>query len=49
MVKLWVHYGEAALRIEAWTLRACAVRWRTETGETHRAWVWASAVERIAD
>jgi hypothetical protein len=31
----------------AWTSRACAVRWRTRTGEEHRAWVWASAVGRL--
>ena len=49
-VKVWVHYGDAALRIDAelvaWTPRACAVRWKTGTGEEHHAWVWASAVER---
>lgn len=50
-VKVWVHYGEVALRIDAelvaWTPRACAVRWRTEAGEEHKAWVWGSAVEKL--
>lgn len=50
-VRVWIHYGDAALRIEAelvaWTPRACAVRWQTNEGHEHRAWVWASAVERL--
>ena len=50
-VRVWVRYREVAMRIEAelvaWTPRACAVRWKTKTGEEHRAWVWASAVERV--
>ena len=37
--RAWVHYGR-------WTPRACAVRWTTAAGDEHRAWVWASAVER---
>ena len=50
-VKVWIHYRDAAIRIDAdlvaWTPRACAVRWTTSGGEQHRAWVWASAVERL--
>ena len=51
-VKAWVRYGEVALRIDAelvaWTSRACAVRWKTQAGVAHRAWVWASAVEKVS-
>ena len=50
-VRVWVRYRDVAMRIEAelvaWTPRACAVRWRTLGGEEHRAWVWASAVEKL--
>jgi len=46
----WVRYGDLALNVDvevvAWTPRAVAVRWMTPTGQQHRAWVWASAVER---
>jgi len=49
-VRVWVHYGRKAIRIDAelvaWTPRACAVRWKTDDGTVHRAWVWASAVEK---
>ena len=34
------------VEIVAWTSRAVAIRWKTPTGDAHRAWVWASAVER---
>jgi hypothetical protein len=34
------------VEVVAWTPRAVAVRWKTPAGEEHRAWVWASAVER---
>lgn len=50
-VKVWIHYRDAAIRIDAdlvaWTPRTCAVRWTTSSGEQHRAWVWASAGERL--
>lgn len=50
MVMVWVHYGNSALRLQAelvaWTPRACAVRWKTPAGDIHKAWVWASAVEK---
>ena len=46
----WVRYGDLATKVDvevvAWTPRAVAVRWMTPTGQQHRAWVWASAVER---
>lgn len=45
----WVHYNTIALKLSveivAWTPRAVAIRWKAPSGE-HRAWVWASAVER---
>jgi hypothetical protein len=48
----WVRYPEGSIRVDAeavaWTSRAVAVRWPTPDGQTHRAWVWASAVERRA-
>ncbi|MBH0053186.1 hypothetical protein I6E74_03270 [Salinibacterium sp. SWN139] len=44
----WVRYGGVALRLPvevvAWTERAVAIRWKTDTGGVHKAWVWASAV-----
>ncbi|CAN5358403.1 hypothetical protein BH11ACT3_BH11ACT3_19340 [soil metagenome] len=46
----WVRYSDGSIKVEAetvaWTPRAVAVRWEAPGGETHRAWVWASAVER---
>ena len=48
--KAWVRYGGIAVKLDvevvAWTSRAVAIRWKTPTGDAHRAWVWASAVER---
>jgi len=48
-VRAWVRYGDTAVRIEgravAWTPRAVAVEWDAPGG-VHRAWLWASAVER---
>jgi hypothetical protein len=45
----WVRYPDGAIRVDgeavAWTSRAVAVRWLAPDGQTHRAWVWASAVE----
>jgi hypothetical protein len=45
----WVHYGPVSVRIAghttAWTERAHAVKWLTPTGDEHKAWVWASAVD----
>jgi hypothetical protein len=48
-VRAWVRYGETAIRVEAravaWTPLAVAIVWQAPGGE-HKAWVWASAVER---
>ena len=48
-VLAWVRYGEVPLRVEAeavrWTDRVVAIVWKVPGGE-HKAWVWASAVER---
>lgn len=48
-VKAWVRYGSQAVKVDAeavaWTPKAVAIRWKTPSGEEHRAWVWASAVE----
>jgi len=48
-VRAWVRYGPVALHVEAravaWTARAVALEWVSPSGEIHRSWVWASAVE----
>lgn len=48
-VRAWVRYGEIPVQVEAlavqWTESAVAVHWDTPDG-VHKAWVWASAVER---
>jgi hypothetical protein len=47
-VAVWVRYAGTPVRVDAftstWTPRAAEVLWRTPTGDTHRAWVWRSAV-----
>jgi hypothetical protein len=47
-VRVWVRYPASAEQVHgmalAWTPRAVYVEW--EADGTHRAWVWASAVER---
>ena len=49
-VTAWVRYPAAPIQVEgvavAWTPRAVAIRWKGPDGAEHRAWVWASAVER---
>lgn len=49
-VRAWVRYPAIARHVQgvalAWTPRAVYVEWE-DTG-THRAWVWAPAVERAA-
>ena len=49
-VRAWVRYPAIADQVNglalAWTPRAVYVEW--EAHGTHRAWVWASAVERAA-
>ena len=50
-VLAWVRYPAVAERVRgvalAWTQRAVYVEW--EARGIHRVWVWASAVERVAD
>jgi hypothetical protein len=47
-VTAWVRYGMTAVKVQAhalaWTPQAVAIEWTTPAGETHRAWVWSSAV-----
>lgn len=49
-VRAWVRYPDGALEVDAlvvaWTPRAVAIKW-TGPDDEQRAWVWASAVERI--
>jgi hypothetical protein len=49
LVTAWVRYGRIGIRVNgravAWTTKAVAVEWDAPDGP-HRAWVWASAVER---
>ena len=49
-VRAWVRYPAAAVQVEAlavkWTARAVAITWPGPDETEHRAWVWASAVER---
>ena len=48
-VLAWVRYGGIGLKVKAravaWTPKAVAVEWDTPNGP-HRAWVWASAVDK---
>jgi hypothetical protein len=47
-VFVWVRYPAVSISVQgralAWTLRAVYVEW--EHRGTHRAWVWANAVQR---
>jgi hypothetical protein len=49
-VTAWVRYRRIGIRVNgrvvAWTTKAVAVEWDAPDGP-HRAWVWASAVEKI--
>jgi hypothetical protein len=49
-VTAWVRYGKIGIRVNgravAWTSKAVAVEWDGPGEQKHRAWVWASAVER---
>jgi hypothetical protein len=49
-VRAWMRYPATANQVHghalAWTPRAVYVEW--EEGGSHRAWVWANAVERAA-
>lgn len=50
-VEAWVRFPEAAIHVRgkavAWSDRAVWVEFTLHDGSTHRAWVWASAVDRI--
>ena len=50
-VRAWVRFPERPVhangRAVAWTNRAVLIEWETPDGRTVRAWVWASAVERV--
>lgn len=49
-VQAWVRFPESAIRVRgkavAWSDRAVWVEFTLHDGSRHRAWVWASAVER---
>ncbi len=49
-VRAWVRYGEIPVLVDAcavkWTERVVAIQWETPNG-THKAWVWASAVDKL--
>jgi len=49
-VVAWVRYKGIGIRVKgravAWTAKAVAIEWDGPGEEKHRAWVWASAVER---
>lgn len=48
-VVVWVRYGGVPLRLQAeavkWTEKVVACQWETPSG-LHKAWLWASAVDR---
>lgn len=50
-VRAWARYPETPARVEghaiAWTERAVQIEWEDYRGVKHRAWVWASAVDKI--
>lgn len=50
-VEAWVRYPETTVRARGvaleWTPRAVHLEWVAADGATRRAWVWASAVERL--
>ncbi len=51
-VRAWVRFPETPIHTvawaTAWTDRAVHIEWQDAEGRTMRAWVWASAVERIS-
>lgn len=51
-VTAWIRYPAAAVQLEAeavaWTPRAVALRWPGPDDQEHRAWVWASAVDKTS-
>ncbi|GHD50833.1 hypothetical protein D9V29_11660 [Mycetocola manganoxydans] len=50
-VRAWARYPETPARVEgraiAWTTRAVQIEWEDSGGVTQRAWVWASAVDKL--
>ncbi|WP_162925058.1 hypothetical protein [Mycetocola zhujimingii] len=50
-IRAWARYPETPARVEgraiAWTERAVQIEWEDVRGETHRAWVWAGAVDKL--
>lgn len=50
-IRAWARYPETPARVEgraiAWTDRAVQIEWEDISGETHRTWVWANAVDKI--
>lgn len=50
-IQAWARYPETPARVKgraiAWTKRAVQIEWEDVRGQTHRAWVWASAVDKI--
>jgi hypothetical protein len=50
-VRAWVRFPETPIHVTglavAWTEKAVQVEFTMRNGASHRAWVWASAVDRI--
>jgi hypothetical protein len=50
-VRAWARYRETPARVEgraiAWTSRAVHVEWTDGNGQTQRAWLWSSTVDKI--
>jgi hypothetical protein len=50
-VRAWVRFPEMPVHVSgravAWTDKAVCVEFTMRNGATHRAWVWASAVDRM--
>ncbi|KQX05298.1 MULTISPECIES: hypothetical protein [unclassified Leifsonia] len=50
-VSAWVRFPESPIRVRctaiAWTSKAVRVEFTMKDGAVRRAWVWASAVERV--
>ena len=52
-VQAWVRFSEATIRVRgtavAWTTRAVLVEFELRNVGRRRAWVWASAVDRLGN
>ncbi len=50
-VRAWARFPERSVRVQAravaWTARAVQLEWESAGGVMRRAWVWASAVDRL--